>query len=64
MNINKNMKISDIILMNNEAIGVFNEFGMKCTLCQGSSNETLEWAAKINNIKLDSLLEELNKLNR
>lgn len=62
MKVNKNMKVLDIMLMNNEAVDVFNKFHMRCTLCQGSYNETLEWAAKINNVNLDSLLEELSKL--
>lgn len=57
----KEMKVLDIILMDNDAIEVLNKFGMKCTGCQGSYNETLEWAAKVNGVNIEKLLEELNR---
>ncbi|MBS4537926.1 DUF1858 domain-containing protein [Clostridium sp. D2Q-11] len=64
MKFNKDMKILDIILMDNDVIEVLNRFGMKCTTCQESYNETLEWAAKINNVDIIELLDELNEIKK
>lgn len=62
MKITKDTMIFQILLNNNDAIEIFENYGMRCIVCNGSHNETLETAAKVNKINLDKLLEELNDL--
>lgn len=61
MKITKNSKLADVIQKHPEAIDVFQKHGLHCIGCAMSSFETIEQGAKAHNIKIDKLIQELNK---
>ncbi|MTI48817.1 DUF1858 domain-containing protein [Sporosalibacterium faouarense] len=64
MKITADMKMFDILHEHEKAIDVFEAFGLKCIFCHGNHTDTLEKACILNNIKVEKILEELNKLER
>lgn len=59
--INKDMTIGEIVKLKEESIEVLMNFGMGCVGCPSAQAETLEEAAKVHGLNLDTLLEALNK---
>ncbi|MGO1470214.1 MAG: DUF1858 domain-containing protein [Tissierella sp.] len=61
MEITKDMLIGELIRKKPEAVEVLMQFGMGCVGCPASQMESLEEAAMVHGLKLDDLLEALNK---
>ena len=61
MKISRDTLISEALKMNPKAAEILMRHGMGCLGCPSSQMETLEQAAEIHGINLQSLLEELNK---
>lgn len=61
MAITKDMLIGDILKSHPEAAEILMRFGMGCVGCPSSQMETLEQAAMVHGLDLDSLMNELNK---
>lgn len=59
--INKEMTIGEVIRAKAEAAEVLMSFGMGCVGCPSAQAETLEEAAIVHGLNLDTLLEALNK---
>lgn len=60
--INKNTPIIDALRSHPGARDVFMKHGMGCIGCMGSTSETIENGAKMHEIDVDALIEELNAL--
>ncbi|MHC1682741.1 MAG: DUF1858 domain-containing protein [Clostridiaceae bacterium] len=54
--------IKDIVSMGPEAIETLMGFGMGCIGCPASQNESIEEAADVHGINIESLLKSLNSL--
>lgn len=61
MNITKDMTIGEVVRQNPEKAEVLMSFGMGCVGCPSAQSETIEEAAIVHGLNLDSLLEALNK---
>ncbi len=61
MNITKDMTIGEIVRQFTEKIEILMDFGMGCVGCPSAQVETIEEAALVHGLKLDELLEALNK---
>lgn len=61
MEVKKDMLIGELIRKKPAAIEVLMEFGMGCVGCPSSQMESLEEAAMVHGLNLDSLMEALNK---
>ena len=59
--INKDMTIGEVIRIKDNAPQILMSFGMGCVGCPSSQAETLEEAARIHGLDLDSLLISLNR---
>lgn len=59
--INANMTISEILKEKPEASDILHDFGMHCLGCAIAAGESLEDAAAAHEIKLEDLLNALNK---
>ncbi len=59
--ITKDMTIGEVIKINESKAEVLMSFGMGCVGCPSAQAETIEEAAYVHGIKLDELLEALNK---
>ena len=64
MEFTKDMLIGDVIRKNPETVGVLMQHGMGCVGCPPSQMESLEEAAMVHGINLDSLMDALNSLNK
>lgn len=62
MEFTKDMLIGDIIRKNPETIGVLMQHGMACVGCPSSQMESIEEAAMVHGLNLDTLMDDLNKL--
>lgn len=62
MEVNKDMKISDILAIEPKSAEIFMGFGMQCFACPMGSAETVEEAAMVHGIDLDELIKMLNEL--
>ncbi len=58
--ITKEMKIYDVLQMDETVAPVFFEFGMHCLGCPISRGETVEEAAEAHGIDLNEMLTKLN----
>ncbi|MDD6734007.1 MAG: DUF1858 domain-containing protein [Lachnospiraceae bacterium] len=58
----KDMTIGEMLRMNPEVAPVLMSAGMHCVGCPSAQGETLEEAAMVHGMDIDSLLDELNKL--
>lgn len=63
MEITKEMLIGDLIRKKPEAIEVLMSFGMGCVGCPSSQMESVEEAAMVHGLDLNSLMTALNKDN-
>lgn len=64
MTINKNMKIAELLELDvdvNKVADVLYSFGMHCLGCAMASGETLEEAAIVHGIDVDSMIDALNE---
>ncbi len=61
MQISKDTLISEILQINPKAAEILMRYGMGCLGCPSSQMESLEQAAMIHGIELESLLKELNQ---
>ena len=61
MEVKKDMLIGELCRKKPEAIEVLMQFGMGCVGCPSSQMESLEEAAMVHGLKLESLMEALNK---
>lgn len=61
MKITKDTLISEILKINPNAAEILMRYGMGCLGCPSSQMETLEQAAAIHGLELETLLEDLNK---
>lgn len=63
MEVTKEMLIGDLIRKKPEAIEVLMSYGMGCVGCPSSQMESVEEAAMVHGLDLDSLMTALNKDN-
>lgn len=61
MVITKDMKVCDILDINEELEKVFEKHGLLCVGCPGAISETLQEAADGHGISVEALLNDLNK---
>ncbi len=59
--ITKDMFISQTVALHPEVMGVLEGYGMGCSYCMGSMDETIEGGARMHGVDLDVLLEALNR---
>ena len=59
--ITKDMTIGEVIKINESKAEVLMSFGMGCVGCPSAQAETIEESAYVHGIKLEELLEALNK---
>ena len=59
--ITKDMTIGEVIKINESKAEVLMSFGMGCVGCPSAQAETIEEAAYVHGIKLEELLDSLNK---
>ena len=59
--ITKDMTIGEVIKLKENAPEILMRFGMGCVGCPSSQAETIEDAATVHGLSLESLLEALNK---
>ena len=59
--ITKDMTIGEVVRTKPEAGEILMNFGMGCIGCPSAQGETLEQAATVHGLRLESLLEALNK---
>ena len=59
--ITKNMTIGEVVRMKENAPEILMSFGMGCIGCPSAQAETIEDAAKVHGLNLETLLEALNK---
>ena len=59
--ITKDMTIGEVIKINESKAEVLMSFGMGCVGCPSAQAETIEEAAYVHGIKLEELIESLNK---
>jgi hybrid cluster-associated redox disulfide protein len=60
----KDTPIVDVLRLYPEAREVLTKRGMACIGCMGAANETIENAARAHDIDVESLLTELNRLEK
>ncbi|BBB93048.1 MAG TPA: DUF1858 domain-containing protein [Methylomusa anaerophila] len=60
--ITKNTPIIEVLRSHPQAREIFAKHGMRCIRCMGSSTETIETSARMHDIDIESLLDELNYL--
>jgi hybrid cluster-associated redox disulfide protein len=60
--ITKEMKISEIAEKYPQTLSLFLEKGLHCIGCPIAQDENLEEAAKVHDLDLEKLLEELNEI--
>ncbi len=61
MEITKDMRIAEVIRNKPEAIEILLNFGLGCIGCPASQMESIEEAAMVHGLKVEDLIEALNK---
>lgn len=59
--ITKDMTIGEVVRSFPDKIDVLMDFGMGCVGCPASQSETIEQAAQVHGLKLEDLIDALNK---
>lgn len=59
--ITKDMTIGEVVRMKEDAPEILMSFGMGCIGCPSAQAETVEDAANVHGLNLESLLDALNK---
>lgn len=62
MKVERNTLIKDIVQMGPEAIEILMGFGMGCIGCPASQAESIEQAAMVHGIDVESILDRLNSI--
>lgn len=62
--ITKNMKISDILALNELIAPFLMQNGLSCVTCAASQAESLEEACEVHGINVEDLTEDLNDVLR
>ncbi len=62
MRYNKDMTVMEILFTNPNALEVFKKYGLHCQNCFGAETETLEIASRVNGVKLEEILFDLESL--
>ena len=62
--ITKNMKISDILALNELMAPFLMQNGLSCVTCAASQAESLEEACEVHGINVEDLTEDLNDILR
>ncbi|MBF0982465.1 MAG: DUF1858 domain-containing protein [Lachnospiraceae bacterium] len=62
--ITKNMKISDILALNELMAPFLMQNGLSCVTCAASQAESLEEACEVHGINVEDLTEDLNDVLR
>ena len=62
--ITKNMKISDILALNELMAPFLMQNGLSCVTCAASQAESLEQACEVHGINVEDLTEDLNDVLR
>jgi len=60
-NITKDMRIGEVIMMDNQCAPIFFEMGMHCVGCPSAAMETLEEAAMVHGFDVNVLVAKLNE---
>lgn len=60
MKITEDMRVCDIVNLNDETERIFKSYGMECSGCPGAAQETLLEAAEGHGVSVDDLLRDLN----
>ncbi|MBP5311491.1 MAG: DUF1858 domain-containing protein [Clostridia bacterium] len=60
MEITKNDRIGDILMMKENAADILTECGMHCVYCPSAAMETLEEACMVHGLDVKYVLAELN----
>ncbi len=61
MKISKKDKIGEIVRKHPETVSVCQEYGLGCLGCPAGAMETIEAAAKVHDLDVDSFIEDLNE---
>jgi hybrid cluster-associated redox disulfide protein len=61
MIVNKDMKVCDVLEIDDKLEEIFTRYGLYCVGCPGGRCETLSEAAEGHGIGLEHLLEDINK---
>ena len=61
MEINKDMKIGELLELAPEKVDILLEAGMHCVGCPASQEETIEEACMVHGIDVEEVIEELKK---
>lgn len=56
------MTVSEVLFSNCRTIEIFHKYGLNCLNCLASETETLEIVARVNEIDIETLIEDLNKI--
>ena len=59
--ITKDMRIIDVLRLDQDCAPIFFEFGMHCIGCPSASGEALEEACMVHGIEVDDLVAKLNE---
>lgn len=59
--ITKNMTISEAAKKYPKTVFVFMDYGLHCIGCPAAPDETIEEAAKVHQLNMEKLLDDLNK---
>lgn len=60
MEYTKNMLVGEVIRSNPDTVEVLLEMGLGCVGCPGAQMESLEEAAMVHGLALDTMLKKLN----
>ena len=60
----KDMSLMEALQAHPKAKDIFKEHAMACLSCMGAMAETIESGARMHGIDLDTLLDELNNLDK
>ncbi len=62
MKVERKTLIKDILDMGPKAVEILENFGMGCTKCPSSQNESIEEAAAVHKINVEDLINRLNNI--
>ncbi len=64
MEFTKDMTVAEVLKANPKTAQIFMAYGMHCLTCPGATGETIEQAAIVHGFKYDTILDDLNKLEK
>ena len=60
MQVTKDMKIGELLMMDRSAGAILMQNGMHCVGCPSAAGETLEEASMVHGMDIDKLLSDIN----